>query len=93
VPQSRSGPGGEEKNSQPLPGLEPPIIQPVAEPWAIQDPHAFLYDEYYTRAQTPSWRTTSCGLFGTAYSIYSQLPYSWFNKFHSGLSKCYFRHL
>jgi hypothetical protein len=30
-PQSRSGRGGEEKNSQPLPGLEPPIIQPVAQ--------------------------------------------------------------
>jgi len=29
-PQSRSGYGGKEKNSQPLPGLEPPIIQPVA---------------------------------------------------------------
>jgi hypothetical protein len=29
--QSRSGRGGEEKNSQPLPGLEPPIIQPVAQ--------------------------------------------------------------
>jgi hypothetical protein len=28
-PQSRSGRGGEEKNSQPLPGLEPPIIQPL----------------------------------------------------------------
>jgi hypothetical protein len=26
-PQSRSGHGGEEKNSQALPGLEPPIIQ------------------------------------------------------------------
>jgi hypothetical protein len=30
-PQSRSGRGGEEKNSQPLPGLEPPIIQAVAQ--------------------------------------------------------------
>jgi len=30
-PQSRSGRGGEEKNSQLLPGLEPPIIQPVAQ--------------------------------------------------------------
>jgi hypothetical protein len=30
-PQCRSGRGGEEKNSQPLPGLEPPIIQPVAQ--------------------------------------------------------------
>jgi hypothetical protein len=28
--QSRSGRGGEEKNSQPLPGTEPPVIQPVA---------------------------------------------------------------
>jgi hypothetical protein len=27
--QSRSGRGGEEKNSQPLPKLEPPIIQTV----------------------------------------------------------------
>jgi hypothetical protein len=30
-PQSQSGHGGEEKNSKPLPGLEPPIIQPVAQ--------------------------------------------------------------
>jgi hypothetical protein len=30
-PQSWSGRGGEERNSQPLPGLEPPIIQPVAQ--------------------------------------------------------------
>jgi len=29
--QSRSGRGGEEKNSQLLPGLKPPIIQPVAQ--------------------------------------------------------------
>jgi hypothetical protein len=29
APQNRSGRGGEEKHSQPLPGLEPPIIQPV----------------------------------------------------------------
>jgi hypothetical protein len=30
-PQSRSGRGGEGKKHQPLPGLEPPIIQPVAQ--------------------------------------------------------------
>jgi hypothetical protein len=30
-PQSRSGLGGEEKISQTLPGLEPPITQPVVE--------------------------------------------------------------
>jgi hypothetical protein len=37
-PQSRSGRGGEEKNSQPLPGLEPSIIQPLSPAlchWAI----------------------------------------------------------
>jgi hypothetical protein len=28
-PQSKSGRGGEEKNSHALPRLEPPIIQPV----------------------------------------------------------------
>jgi hypothetical protein len=30
-PQSRSGRGGEQKNSQQLSGLEPPFIQPVAQ--------------------------------------------------------------
>jgi hypothetical protein len=35
-PQSRSGRGGEEKNSQPLPGLEPPIIQPVAQRYSAE---------------------------------------------------------
>jgi hypothetical protein len=30
-PQSRSGHGGEEKNSQSLPGVELPITQPVAQ--------------------------------------------------------------
>jgi hypothetical protein len=34
-PQSRSGRGGEEKNSQPLPGLEPLIIQPVAQSYTM----------------------------------------------------------
>jgi hypothetical protein len=34
--QSRSGHGGEEKNSQPLPGLEPPIIQPVAQRYTVE---------------------------------------------------------
>jgi hypothetical protein len=30
-PQSRSRRGGEEKNLQPLPGIEPRIIQPVSQ--------------------------------------------------------------
>jgi hypothetical protein len=35
-PQRRSGRGGEEKNFQPLPGLEPPIIQPVAQSYTTE---------------------------------------------------------
>jgi hypothetical protein len=35
-PQSRSGRGGEEKNSHPLPGLKPPIIQPVAQRYTTE---------------------------------------------------------
>jgi hypothetical protein len=35
-PQSRSRRGGEEKNSQPLPALEPPIIQPVAQSYNVE---------------------------------------------------------
>jgi hypothetical protein len=34
--QSRSGHGGEEKNSQPLPRIEHPIIQPVAQRYTIE---------------------------------------------------------
>jgi hypothetical protein len=35
-PQGRSGCGVEEKNSQPLSGLEAPIIQPVAERYTTE---------------------------------------------------------
>jgi hypothetical protein len=34
--QNRSGHGGEEKNSQPLLGLEPPIIQPIAQRYTTE---------------------------------------------------------
>jgi hypothetical protein len=40
-PQSQYGRGGEKKNSQPLPGLEPMIIHPVAQrytDWSIPAP-------------------------------------------------------
>jgi hypothetical protein len=39
--QSRFGRGGEEKNSQPLTGLDTPIIQPVAQLYTIE-PFRFL---------------------------------------------------
>jgi hypothetical protein len=35
-PQSQSVQGGEENNSQSLPGLEPPIIQPVAQGYTTE---------------------------------------------------------
>jgi hypothetical protein len=41
-PQSRSGCGGEEKNFQPLPGLEPPIIQLVAQRYTAELTRLFL---------------------------------------------------
>jgi hypothetical protein len=34
--QSRSGHGGEEKNSQPIPGLEPLLFQPVAQRYTTE---------------------------------------------------------
>jgi hypothetical protein len=49
-PQRRSGLGGEEKNSQLLPGLEPPIIQSVAQRYNIelfrlqQQPITYVHD-------------------------------------------------
>jgi hypothetical protein len=35
-PQSQSACSGEEKNSQPLPGLEPLIIQPIAQQYTTE---------------------------------------------------------
>jgi hypothetical protein len=35
-PQSQSGRGGEEKNFRLVPGLEPPIIQPVTQRYATE---------------------------------------------------------
>jgi hypothetical protein len=50
-PQSRSGHSGEEKNSQPLPGSGPPIIQPVAQRytnWAIPAPVSIVWGIFNT---------------------------------------------
>jgi hypothetical protein len=44
-PQSRSGRGGEEKNSYPLPGLEPRIIQSVKLKRKLKI-HPYLYKVY-----------------------------------------------
>jgi hypothetical protein len=42
-PQSRSERGGKEKNSQPLPGLEPPIIQPVVHHYTTELSRLLIY--------------------------------------------------
>jgi hypothetical protein len=47
--QSRSGRGGEEKNSQPLPGLEPPIIQSADQ----------RYTAELSRNSVTNWTTTA----------------------------------
>jgi hypothetical protein len=48
-PQSRSRRGGEEKNSQPLPGLEPPIIQPVAQRYTTELSRFLVEQQYFLR--------------------------------------------
>jgi hypothetical protein len=42
-PQSRSGRGGEEKNSQTVPGLEPLIIQPVDQRYTTELSRLVIY--------------------------------------------------
>jgi hypothetical protein len=42
-PQSRSGRGSEENNSQPLPELEPPIIQSVAKRYITELSRFYIY--------------------------------------------------
>jgi hypothetical protein len=56
-PQGRSGHGGEDKNSQPLPGIEPPIIQPVAQRYTAELPW-FLRSVITTATETD----VSCSL-------------------------------
>jgi hypothetical protein len=49
-PQSHYGRGGEEKNSQLLPGLEPPIIQPVAQCYTTELSRLiYIYIHFYLK--------------------------------------------
>jgi hypothetical protein len=50
-PQSRSRRGGEEKNSQPLPGFEPQIIQPVAQRCTTKLSRVLLLVEVQDKSQ------------------------------------------
>jgi hypothetical protein len=56
-PQSRSGRGGEEKNSQPLPGLEPPIIQPVAQRYTAELSHSIFFKLVEVKVKLTLWLT------------------------------------
>jgi hypothetical protein len=47
--QNRSGRVGEEKNSEPLPGFGPPIIQPVAQRYATELSEAVESFDYTVR--------------------------------------------
>jgi hypothetical protein len=68
--QSRSGRGGEEKNSYPLPELEPPIIQPVAQCYTTElswlrnwcNVHWTLYvkSPYYVHKTEPGMIVLAC---------------------------------
>jgi hypothetical protein len=48
-PQSRSGRGGEEESSKPLPELEPPIIQPIAQRYTTELSEDKLLRTYYNQ--------------------------------------------
>jgi hypothetical protein len=50
-PQSQSGRGGKEKNSQTLLGLEPPIIQPVAQSYTTELSRVFNQHSYEINIQ------------------------------------------
>jgi hypothetical protein len=52
--QSSSGRGDEEKNSQPLPGIEPPIIQPVTQRYTAELSQ-FLHMIYVTLYNLCIW--------------------------------------
>jgi hypothetical protein len=52
--QSRSGCSGEEKTSQLLPGLEPPIIWPVAQRYTTELSRLLIYgEEVGTKYEAP----------------------------------------
>jgi hypothetical protein len=51
--QSQYGRGGEEKNSQPLLGLEPPIIQPVAQSYTIELSPLLMFKVIFPSRFTP----------------------------------------
>jgi hypothetical protein len=63
-PQSQSGHGGEKKNSKPLPGLEPPIMQPVAQRYATEISRLLIVEcvskKKMFRKSIPLIRVTSC---------------------------------
>jgi hypothetical protein len=61
-PQSRSGRGGEDKNSQPLPGLEAPTIQPIVQRYTTELRWLFkkIYEGVSKSYQTES--ITKCKL-------------------------------
>jgi hypothetical protein len=46
-PQNRSGHGGEEKNSQPMPRLEPSTVQPVAQSYTAELSRLPIYVNVY----------------------------------------------
>jgi hypothetical protein len=61
--QSRSGHGGEEKTSQPLPGFEPPTIQPVV-----------IYIDVEIHCDAPSTRDIVHDTFSRAVQLNTTLP-------------------
>jgi hypothetical protein len=69
---SRSAHRGEEKNSQPLPGLEPPIMQPVAQRCTTELPRLICIRD--SRKTNSSWQDCFTGL--KLFSYFSNMCFS-----------------
>jgi hypothetical protein len=73
-PQSRSGRGGEEKNSKLLPGLEPPTIQSVAQRYMTELSRILLFNALlrHLSSQSRSVLTFSSWFFTAKARLQSQ---------------------
>jgi hypothetical protein len=105
--QSRSGRGGEEKNSQPLPWLEPLVIQPVTqrystEPyrlllhWGSSDFSQFLQKRFISR----TFQLNTDTRFGASMAVKIQLEVfcvviqktiTWVNTDNPPIIRCYIK--
>jgi hypothetical protein len=72
-PQSRCGRGRKVKNSQPLPGLEPPTIQPVAQRYQYKQTFWEKWNPWETQSNVSEYTAKCLKYFRTSWAIYCQM--------------------